>query len=101
MISGEEVAAVPLEEASSAREVKRLLHHVHGLPPRFQQRLVLNGASLDDADKLDSPVDLELVVVPFSSASQAEVDELIEAACNGSVKQAGVCNLTAQSHELS
>ena len=96
MISGEEVATVPLEEASSVREVKRLLHQAHGLPPRFQQRLVLNGARLDDADKLDSQVDLELVVVSYSSASRAEANELIEAARNGSVNKAGFCSLRAQ-----
>ena len=89
-MSGEEVA-IPLKEASSVRDVKRRLHQAHGMPPRFRQRLFLQGSSqnLDDADKLDSPMDLALVVVPFSSPSPTQLKELVEAAKNGSVKQAG------------
>ena len=93
MMSGEEVAAMPVEEVSSVREVKRRLHKLHGLPPRFRQRLMVQGSSLklDDADKLESPMDLALVVVPFSSPSPTQAEDLVEAAGNGSTKEAGSC----------
>ena len=39
MLAGEEVS-MPVEEVSCVREAKRRLHHVHGLPPRFRQRLL-------------------------------------------------------------
>ena len=61
MISGEVLAAIPVEELSSVRELKRHLRQMHGLPPRFRQRLILKGSNLDDAEKLDSPMDLGLV----------------------------------------
>ena len=37
MLSGEEVASIPVEEVSNVREVKRRLQQLHGLPPRFRQ----------------------------------------------------------------
>ena len=45
------------------REVKQRLHRLHGLPPRFRQRLILQGSTLDDAEVLASSLDLELVVL--------------------------------------
>ena len=92
LLSGKEVAAMPVEEVRSVRDVKRRLHQLHGLPPRFRQRLMLQGSeqNLDDADALDSPMDLALVVVPFSSPSEAQVNELVAAAKHGSVDEAAV-----------
>ena len=63
MLSGETLASMPLEEVSSVREVKRRLHQLHGLPPRFRQKLFLQGAALGDAEELDSPVDIYLDLV--------------------------------------
>ena len=96
MMSGAELAAVPVEEVISVREVKRLLHQQHGLPPRFRQRLVLNGASLDDADELASPQDLELVVLPFCNASVQQVYEFRAAAGDGLVQQAGAYSISGE-----
>ena len=92
MLSGE-VTSIPLESVSNVREVKQRLHQHHGLPPRFRQRLILEGATLDDAEELDSPIDLDLVVQTFSSPSQAQADELVAAARDGSVQQAGVYSI--------
>ena len=45
MLSGEELASLPVEEVSDVRELKRLLNRRHGQPPRFRQRLLLHSAS--------------------------------------------------------
>ena len=58
------------------------------LPKR--QRLILQGCNLDDADELDSALDLELVVLSFASPSTTQVEELIASARNGSVQEAPV-----------
>ena len=89
MLSGEEVASLPVEEVSNVLELKRRLHQLHGLPPRFRQRLLLQGANLDDAHTFDSPLDLDLVLQPFSSVCQTQLDELLPAARDGSVGKAG------------
>ena len=68
--------------------MKQCLHQLHGLPPRFRQRLLLQGSSLHDADKLDSPLDLEVVVLSLTSASQTEADEIMAAANLGMVEEA-------------
>ena len=39
MMSGEELTTVPVEEVGTVRELKQRLHQLHGLPPRFRQRL--------------------------------------------------------------
>ena len=88
---------MPVKEVTSVRELKQRLHHLCGLPPRFRQRLILQGTALDDTSKLDLPVDLELVVLSSSSPSQTEVDELIAAAKNGSADKAGACSMTVRS----
>ena len=96
LLSGVEVATLPVHEVSTVRDVKRRLHRLHGLPPRFRQRLLRLGASLDDADAVDSlDLDMELVVLNFCSASQAQLDELIAAAREGSVEKAGVPRVAA------
>ena len=94
MLSGEEVS-VPVQEVSCVREVKRRLHQLHGLPPRFRQRLILHGTNLDDAYELDSPLELELILQSFSGsgASQKQADELVAAAGAGLVGKAGVTTL--------
>ena len=89
MLSGEE-AHMPVEEVSCVREVKRRLHQLHGLPPRFRQRLILQGTNLDDAYELDSPLELDLLLQPFSDTSRTRVNELVAAARNGLVDEAGV-----------
>ena len=51
-LSGEEVASVPFAELSDVKSLKQRLHQHHGLPPRFRQRLLHKGNTLDDADRL-------------------------------------------------
>ena len=78
MLSGEVVASIPseeLEDVNDARSLKQRLHRLHGLPPRFRQRLFHCGRPLDDMDRLelDSPMDVELVLLtPVASHSYEE-----------------------------
>ena len=92
MLSGEEVN-MPVGEVSCVREAKRRLHQLHGVPPRFRQRLILHGTNLDDAYELDSPLELDLILQPFSDTSETQVKELVAAARDGLVEKAGVWNL--------
>ena len=77
MLSGSEVANVPVEERSNVRSLKQQLTHQHGLPPRFRQRLLRHGENLDDTAELDSPVNLDLVLLPFADVSEAQVNDLL------------------------
>ena len=89
MLSGA-VVSMPVEEVSCVREAKRRLQQLHGMPPRFRQRLCLHGTNLDDATELDSPLELDLMLQPFSDTSETEVNELVAAARDGLVEKAGV-----------
>ncbi|CAE7500026.1 mask [Symbiodinium necroappetens] len=83
--SGEELAAVKLEDFREVRDLKRHLQGLCGLP-RFRQRLVSKSLGiLEDDDTLDSPMDLQLVLLDFASASQEQVDSVISAAKAGHV----------------
>ena len=73
MLSGEAVASIPseeLEDVNDARSLKQRLHRLHGLPPRFRQRLFHCGRPLEDMDTLDPPMDVELVLLTPAIASQ-------------------------------
>jgi len=83
--SGEELAVVKLEDFREVRDLKRHLQGLCGLP-RFRQRLVSKSLGiLEDDDTLDSPMDLQLVLLDFASASQEQVDTVISAAKAGHV----------------
>ena len=77
-------------EVSDVRSLKQRLSQLRGLPPRFRQRLLLNGRGLEDAVELDSPIDLQLVLLPFADVSDSQVRELTAAARDGAVAEAGV-----------
>ena len=78
--SGREFNAVPVEDLSDVRTFKEHLHVVSGYS-RFRQRLLHDGAILDDSYALDAPLDLQLVLLPFSNTARSSV--LIEAASRG------------------
>ena len=106
-LSGDEVASIPIEQLSDVKTLKQRLHQQHGLPPRFRQRLLHEGKTLDDAVKLDSVVDLQVaasmasdasekertelqvVTLPLAEASEDQPRELWEAAADGLVAEAG------------
>ena len=91
-----ELTTLPAEEVSSVRGVKRRLQELHDLPPRFRQRLLVQGSTqnLDDDYELGSAGHLELVMLPLSSPSNKQMTELINAAGRGSVQEAGVSGMT-------
>ena len=83
--SGEELAAVSVEELGDVRALKRHLTQTCQTP-RFRQRLLHDGAVLGDAAGLPKrPLDLQMVLVPFSRAYRKHRDELIDAAAQGRV----------------
>ena len=90
-LSGEQVAAVPGEELRNVKALKQRLHQRHGMPPRFRQRLLLNGteATLDDHAKLHASMVLQILRLPFRSASYADVVELNFAAARRDPAEAG------------
>ena len=79
LLSGEELTSLPLTELSDVRALKQRLHQQHGLPPRFRQRLLQEGQSLDDSVKLDAPMDLQVVTVAFSDPSDEQKSEMCHA----------------------
>ena len=88
MLSGEEIS-LPVAEASNVKALKQMLHHLHCAPPRFRQRLIHQGVNLDDAEVLDAPLDLTLVLQPLCIRSWTHVEELVNAARDGLVQKAG------------
>ena len=85
-----QVASRPMDEVSDVRALKQELHRLLGLPTRFRQRLFACGNPLDDSAQLDSPMEMELVLLSYSAASQAQADELITACTNGSTSEVRV-----------
>lgn len=91
LLSGEEVAVVPLEEvvrddSCTVRHLKRYLCCAYGLPPRFQQRILHDGAVLDDETccfRLASPFSVQLILLPFVEATPEQIDNFLEAARQG------------------
>eukprot|EP00439_Symbiodinium_sp_Y106_P077048 s701_g16.t1 len=74
----ESVARLPsgkLEELSNIRGLKQHLSQLHGVLPRFRQRLLLRDEILEETDMLirpwHSPMDLHLVLLPFAVVSQS------------------------------
>ena len=99
MLSGEEVGSIPVGELTDVRELKlRLRPQLHGCPPRFRQRLFHCGNPMDDSVKLDSEMDLELVLLTYSASSQTQAEELVTAAGSGSKTE--VCTVKAETHVL-
>ena len=89
LLSGEDLTSIPCAELSDVQALKQRLHHQHGLPPRFRQRLLHEGNILDDAFELDSPMDLQVLTLPFSEASDTQRDRLYEASGSGPAAEAG------------
>ncbi|CAE7313729.1 mask, partial [Symbiodinium microadriaticum] len=80
--SGEEMASLPVEQLSDVKALKRYLEPLCGTP-RFRQRLLNDGVMLDDGAVLNSPLDLQLVLLRFSDASDRMDTNLSKAAEEG------------------
>ena len=87
MLSGEEVASMPVGSLSNIKALKQHLTRFHGLPTRFRQKLLFRGTPLDDSTPLDSPLELDLVLLSYSVSSKDEAKELVTVFANGSVSE--------------
>eukprot|EP00439_Symbiodinium_sp_Y106_P031928 s195_g3.t2 len=83
VLSGGTVTSIPVEQIHDVRGLKQCLNQLHGFPPRFQQRIRLHGESLKDSVKLDSAMDLEIVLLSFVDVPQQQADDLAAAASQG------------------
>ena len=72
-LSGEELAAAAVKDVTSVKQLKQHLHGVYGLPVNMQQ-IVQDGRILQNAEKLDAPTVVQLVLV---RQSQREVDKAL------------------------
>ncbi|CAE7614710.1 ANKRD50 [Symbiodinium sp. CCMP2592] len=78
-LSGEELTCLPLTELNDVKALKQRLHEQHGLPPRFRQRLLHEGNTLDDAVKLETsqlPRTLRLAMLGITQLSGVELTSL-------------------------
>ncbi|CAE7236765.1 Gabpb1 [Symbiodinium sp. CCMP2592] len=85
-VSGTEVAVLENLEAEGITDVRSLKRYLEPRcsATRFRQRLVKDQVgTLDDAELLSARLTLQLILVPFTSASRQEVDELLSAAKDG------------------
>ena len=90
LLLGLEAACIPQEELSDVKALKQDLNRLHGFPLRFRQKLFRGSSlnTLDDTAKLDCETELDLVLLTYAAASQAEADLLVTAAENGSKAEA-------------
>ena len=89
VLSGGTVMSIPVEQIQDVRGLKQCLNQLHGFPTRFQQRVRLRGESLEDSVKLDSAMDLDLVLLSFVDVSQQQADDLAAAASQGRTAEVG------------
>ena len=80
--SGEELAALPVEQLSTVRALKQDLHKLCGVP-RFRQRLIHDDKSLSDSACLDAAIDVQLLLQPFALPSTEETRSLCLALNSG------------------
>ena len=92
-LSGEELTTIPCTDLSDVKALKWRLCQHHGLPQRFCQRVFHEGNILDDAVRLDSAMDLQVLTLaqPVHELLGAEAQraKLYEAARSGRFAEAG------------
>ena len=76
--------SVPVHEIDDVRGLKRCMNQLRGFPIGFRQRFLFRGKFLQDGVKLESPMDLDLVLLQFAEVSQEQVENLVQAAARGS-----------------
>ena len=82
---------MPVDSLSDVKALKQDLNRLHGLPPRFRQKLFFRGTPLDDSARLDSPdspTELDVVLLSYSLSSQDQAHELLTVFANGSMSEA-------------
>ena len=83
-VTGEELAAIPVEELSDVASLQRWLRAKHGMPVSLQQ-LLHDNRKLEDHDMLGAPMELQLILATTAQDTEAK-DELYEAASAGEVE---------------
>ena len=89
MLSGDVVTSIPAQEIHDVKGLKLRLNRLHGLPPRFRQRVLFHGEILKDEVTLESPMNVDLVLLAFVDVSQEQVEALAAAAMQGSISKVG------------
>ena len=85
LVSGQELAAIPVESLTNVLDLKRHLQGLCGFP-RFRQRLLHEHVTLEDEVLLDSALDLLLVLLPFRNVKPGQGSrDLWRATCHGDV----------------
>jgi len=87
LLSGEELTSIAVEDVHDVKALKQQLNKMYGLPPRFRQRLLHDGQTLDDAFNLDLPMDLQVVLTTFAEPSDSQKEQLFFAARDGFVSE--------------
>ena len=98
-MSGEELTITLGDDVvPDVRALKQHLNQLHGLPPRFRQRLLFHSKCLEDTATLQPGMELELVMLAFiPNPSLDEVQELIAAARAGDCDKVRALNDTYKS----
>ena len=83
-ISGKELASMAMEELTTVEALKQHLRLLHSIPLCIPVQLLHDGEPMDDAVVLDSPMDVQMVLLPISSTEMKQVArELSECAAQG------------------
>ena len=97
-VSGEELAAIRSNEVFSVKDLRKHLCKLHGFPTCIQV-VLYKGNTLHDSVRLETSIDVQLVLVPLSYPSERQLEaanELTDACAHGQVEvvqllmQAGV-----------
>ena len=86
LTSGEMLAEFPVHGLTDVKSLKQDLRRKCGVP-RFRQRLLNAGALMEDSTRLLSAMDVQLILLPFISASADQRDELIDSIFGDAVAQ--------------
>ena len=86
LASGKVLATVPTKELTTVRALKQRLRGLCDAT-RFRQRLLHDGALLEDDDKLDGPLELQLVLMNFINPSHPQLKEILSASASGAVSE--------------
>lgn len=76
------MAAIPVEELSDVRSLKHKIADLCG-QSRCRMRLLHGGACLEDEERLDSPMDISLLLQPFVTPSIDERKRIFDSARAG------------------
>ena len=86
LVSGELLAKIPTQELSTVRALKQRLHGLCDAA-RFRQRLLHDGRLLEDDERLDGPLELQVVLLNFISPTREQVTEIMSASRHGNVSE--------------